>query len=38
LELDALAVELNGANLEVDSDGGDERRRPGVVAEPKEQA
>jgi hypothetical protein len=38
LQLDPLALKLDGADLEVDSDSGDEGRRPGVVAEPEEQA
>ena len=38
LELDPLPVYLNGANLEVDADSGDEGRRPGVIAETEEQA
>ena len=38
LELDALAVEFDGTDLEVDTDGGDKARSPGIVAEPEEQA
>ena len=33
LQLHTLAVELNGADLEVDADGGDERGRKRVFAE-----
>lgn len=35
LQLHALAVELDGANLEVDADGGDEGRRERVLTEAK---
>lgn len=38
LKLDALAIELDGADLEVDSDGGDEGWRERVVRETKQQA
>jgi len=38
LELDDLAVELNGADLEVDTDGGDVALSVGVVSEADEQA
>lgn len=38
LEFDALAIELDSANLEVDSNGGDERWRERVVREAKKQA
>lgn len=38
LELDALAVELDGADLEVDADGGDEGGGEGVFAEAQEAA
>jgi hypothetical protein len=38
LELDCLAVELDGTNLEVDADGGDIRFRVGVVGESEEKA
>lgn len=38
LQLDALAVEFDGADLEVDTDRGDEARSPGIVAESEEQA
>lgn len=38
LQLDALAVELDGADLEVDADGGDEGGREGVFAEAQEAA
>lgn len=37
LELDALPLELDRADLEVDADGGDEARGPGVVAEAQEE-
>lgn len=37
LQLDAPPIEFNGANLEVDTDGGYERRRPCVVTEPQEE-
>jgi len=33
LQLDALAVELDGADLEVNADGGDERGGEAVLAE-----
>ena len=36
LELDALAVELYCTNLEVDSNGGNERGGPGIIAETQE--
>lgn len=35
LQLDALAVELDGPDLEVDADGRDERGRERVLAEPQ---
>lgn len=38
LQLYALAIELNGPDLEVDSDRGDERGRKGVLTEPKKTA
>jgi hypothetical protein len=38
LELHALAVELDGADLEVDADGRDEGRRERVFAEPQQAA
>ena len=38
LELDALAVELDGADLEVDADGRDEGGCEGVFAEAQEAA
>lgn len=38
LELDGLAIELDGADLEVDADGGDVRFRVGVVGETEEKA
>ena len=38
LQLDALAVELYGPDLEVDADGGNERGRPRVIAEAEQQA
>ena len=38
LQLDALAVELNGPNLEVDADGGDEGGRERVLAEAQQAA
>jgi hypothetical protein len=38
LQLHALAVELNGADLEVDADGGDERGRERVFAEAQQAA
>lgn len=38
LELDALAVQLDGADLEVDADGRDEGRREGVFAEAQQTA
>lgn len=38
LQLDALAVELDGADLEVDADGRDEGGREGVFAEAQEAA
>lgn len=37
LELNTLSIELNGANLEVNANGGDEGRRPCVVAETEEE-
>ena len=37
LQLDGLAVELDGADLEVDADGRDVGLGVGVVGEPKEQ-
>lgn len=37
LQLDALGVELDGADLEVDADGGDEGRRERVVREAQQQ-
>ena len=33
LKLDALSVDLDRANLEVDANSGNERRRPSVVTE-----
>ena len=38
LEFDALAIELDSANLEVDADGGDERGRERVFAEAQQTA
>ena len=38
LQLDPLAVELDGPDLEVDADGGDERRRERVFAEAQQAA
>ena len=38
LELDGLALELNGANLEVDTDRGDVALRVSVVRETEKQA
>jgi hypothetical protein len=38
LELDGLAVELDGADLKVDADGGDVGFRVGVVGESEEKA
>ena len=38
LELHGLALELDGANLEVDADGGDERGREGVFTESQQTA
>jgi hypothetical protein len=38
LQLHALAVELDGADLEVDADGGDERGRERVFAEAQQTA
>jgi hypothetical protein len=38
LQLHALAIELNGTNLEVNADGGDEGRGKGVLAEAQETA
>jgi len=38
LQLHALAVELNGTDLEVDADGGDERGRKRVFAEAQQAA
>ncbi len=38
LELDPLAVELDGPDLEVDADGGDEGGREGVFAEAEQTA
>lgn len=38
LELDALAIELDGADLEVDADGGDEGGGEGVLAEAQQAA
>lgn len=38
LQLDALAVELDRADLEVDADGGDEGWGEGVLAEPQQTA
>jgi hypothetical protein len=38
LELHALAIELNGANLEVDANSGDEGRGEGVLAETQQAA
>ena len=35
LELDSFSVKFNGTDLEVDTDCGDERRGPGVIAEPE---
>ena len=37
MQLDGLAVELDGADLEVDADGRDVGLGVGVVGEPKEQ-
>lgn len=38
LQLDPLALQFDGPNLEIDTDGGDEARRPSVVAEAEKQA
>lgn len=38
LQLDALAVELDGPDLEVDADSGDEGRGEGVLAEAQQAA
>lgn len=38
LQLDALAIDLNCADLEVDADCRDKRRRPCIIAKPQEQA
>lgn len=38
LQLDALAVELNSPDLEIDADGGDERRGERVLAEAQQTA
>ena len=38
LQLDALAIELDGPDLEVDADGGDEGRGEGVLAEAQQAA
>lgn len=38
LEFNALAVEFDGADFEVDSDGGDEGRGEGVLAETQQTA
>lgn len=38
LELDALSIELNGPDLEVNTDGGDEGGGEGVLAEAQETA
>lgn len=38
LELDALSIELNGPDLEVNANGGDEGRREGVLAEAQQAA
>jgi hypothetical protein len=38
LQFDALAVQLDRLDLEVDADGGDERRRERVVAESQQEA
>lgn len=38
LQLDTFAIKFYGTNLEVDTDSGDEGRRPGIVTEPEEQA
>jgi len=38
LEFDALSLEFDGPDFKVNSDGGDEAGRPGVVAEPEQQA
>ena len=37
MELDALSVELDGPDLEVYANGGDERGGPCVIAEPQEE-
>ena len=37
LELNPLPIQLDCANLEVDADGGNERRGPSIVAETEEQ-
>jgi hypothetical protein len=38
LQLHALAIELDGPDLEIDANGGDEGRRERVFTEPKETA
>lgn len=38
LQLDTLSIELNGPDLEVDADGGDEGRGKGVFAEAQQTA
>lgn len=38
LQLDALSIELNGSDLEIDSNGGDEGGRKGVLTEPEKTA
>ncbi len=38
LKLDLLVIELDGADLKIDADCGDERRVEGVVREPEEDA
>ena len=37
LELNPLPIQLDCANLEVDADGGNERRGPSIVAETEQQ-
>ena len=37
LELDSFPVEFDGTNLEIDTDRGDERGCPGIIAESSEE-
>lgn len=37
LKLDPLAIELNGPDLEVDADGGDEGRCPSIITESEQE-